>query len=567
MQSLKSLLTVICLVMLAGAAHGQVATALVFEGQPLAGAPDYTVSSINNAAVTGADGWAFTVNTLGADDIVSVAYGTFGVAAPDVLAEEQVTLEYQQDSWESFFGLADDGVAYSPSCTRIADGVTGLDSVWLDDQIVAIEEMVYPHEAGYWFSFGSRPDATRDGVPYFVGGITDEQGGSTDNRGLFYGWDTQPLVIGGMMIPGLPDPVVFGSAAVSFDYRVSAYGAHWIAEIATDTGSSANDGAMLYDGELLMAGGLPVVEGGAVPESIGGLAGENWDNFDFCGVTEDGQWLLTGDTDYSDTLLDEIVVVNGVIVLREGDLVDGMPLNGSIEGGYMNEQGDWAVIWDVDTADANVEVLILNGSIVLMEGMPVDVDGDGVWDDGTAVADFTGISSLVLADRDAQGRARAYFTADCEVPGAAPVAGQVDLPADERLGLDEPYVAEETSRAVIELGLVLAPEGVVSIDPQDDGDGQTPPARLALEQNHPNPFNPQTTIAFSLDRAGHARLDVFDVQGRLVRTLADGDRAAGPHTVTWRGVDAAGRAVPAGAYVYRLTTDTRVLNRTMTLVK
>jgi len=463
MRSLRPFLVFALAVVLAGAAQGQVASALVTEGAPLPGNPDYVASSLSIPAVNGPLGWVFNLIATFGGATVGLAYGTYdGVAVPDVLQIEHTSGNYQQDSWESFFGISADGVAYSPLCTRLSDGVTGLDSVWYEDTVVAIEQEPYPHLAGWFWSFGSRPDVTLDGVPYFVGGITDVQGGSTDNRGLFYGFDTQPLILGGMMIGGLANPVVNGSEAVSFDYRFSAYGTHYLAETATATGSTNNDNSMVSDGAVVLIDGQPVTEASPVPAAAGGLPGENWDNFDNCGITEDGHWFLTGDTDAA-TAVDEFVLVDGAIVLREGDLIDGFPINGAIESGAMNEDGDWAVVWDVDSEGTNVEVLILNGQIVLMEGMPVDIDGDLVPDLETAVLDFTGIASVAVADRDAQGRARVYFTADVDVPaGGALRLGEPIMASDED-GYDEAVPGDPDGRVAIEYGLVLVPEGTVPV--------------------------------------------------------------------------------------------------------
>ena len=104
-------------------------------------------------------------------------------------------------------------------------------------------------------------------------------------------------------------------------------------------------------------------------------------------------------------------------------------------------------------------------------------------------------------------------------------------------------------------------------NPGQPGESQTPAANLALEQNHPNPFNPQTTIDFSLPRTESVRLDIFDVQGRLVRTLVDANLGQGSHSVTWTGETNDGVRAASGTYVYRLTTDSRVLSKTMALVK
>ena len=93
------------------------------------------------------------------------------------------------------------------------------------------------------------------------------------------------------------------------------------------------------------------------------------------------------------------------------------------------------------------------------------------------------------------------------------------------------------------------------------------PAVLTLAQNHPNPFNPSTTIAFSLARGAQVELKIFDARGALVRTLVDGGRPAGDQQVIWNGRDDSDRQVAAGVYLYRLRTDGRELQRKMTLVK
>jgi hypothetical protein len=75
-----------------------------------------------------------------------------------------------------------------------------------------------------------------------------------------------------------------------------------------------------------------------------------------------------------------------------------------------------------------------------------------------------------------------------------------------------------------------------------------------LEQNFPNPFNPATTIAFDLARPAAVRIGIYDVSGRLVRTLVDGKIAAGRHEIAWNGENNAGIGVPSGLYFYRMST-------------
>ena len=92
--------------------------------------------------------------------------------------------------------------------------------------------------------------------------------------------------------------------------------------------------------------------------------------------------------------------------------------------------------------------------------------------------------------------------------------------------------------------------------------------RAWLRQNAPNPFTPQTTIEYSLSRAERVQLTIYDVAGRLVRTLVHDESAAeGPHAAVWDGRDAAGRRVASGVYLYVLRTATFTEARRLTLLK
>jgi hypothetical protein len=88
------------------------------------------------------------------------------------------------------------------------------------------------------------------------------------------------------------------------------------------------------------------------------------------------------------------------------------------------------------------------------------------------------------------------------------------------------------------------------------------PGTFALDQNYPNPFNPATKIRYSLPATSRVKLDVFDMLGRHVATLADGIQPPGTHEAVF---DA--RALPSGAYLYRLQAGDRIETRMMLLVK
>ena len=93
------------------------------------------------------------------------------------------------------------------------------------------------------------------------------------------------------------------------------------------------------------------------------------------------------------------------------------------------------------------------------------------------------------------------------------------------------------------------------------------PTAVALHQNVPNPFNPATTISFDLPQPGHARIEVFSVEGRLIASLLNHSMTAGQHMVTWRGQTTKGQIAPSGIYYYRLSTGSFTETRKMILLK
>jgi hypothetical protein len=84
---------------------------------------------------------------------------------------------------------------------------------------------------------------------------------------------------------------------------------------------------------------------------------------------------------------------------------------------------------------------------------------------------------------------------------------------------------------------------------------------------YPNPFNPMTTLSFRLDAPARGELAIFDLSGRRIATLAEGVFLAGEHDLRWQGLDAAGRAVPSGVYVARLSTAAGMASRKLNLVR
>jgi hypothetical protein len=149
--------------------------------------------------------------------------------------------------------------------------------------------------------------------------------------------------------------------------------------------------------------------------------------------------------------------------------------------------------------------------------------------------------------------------------GDIPGHGGVEL-CLAALGVDKPLagsgeVAKVLVRTDGQVSLAIAEAEVRDIENRQfvlEGtggfDGPEIPVADALNQNFPNPFNPSTTIAFDLAKPSMVRIGIYDVSGRLVRTLVDRGMEAGSHEVGWNGMNNSGVGVPSGLYFYRMTT-------------
>jgi len=116
----------------------------------------------------------------------------------------------------------------------------------------------------------------------------------------------------------------------------------------------------------------------------------------------------------------------------------------------------------------------------------------------------------------------------------------------------------------------MVPAGWIPPDTDEIAYRQNPdglPQVFSLSQNYPNPFNPISTIKFEIPRAEHVRLKVFDLAGRLVRTLVDEPRKPAFYKVVWDGRNDRGTPVASGTYFYRLEAGSYMQTHKMMLLK
>jgi hypothetical protein len=201
----------------------------------------------------------------------------------------------------------------------------------------------------------------------------------------------------------------------------------------------------------------------------------------------------------------------------------------------------------------------------------------GAWESGCGI-DSISIESFLLAEEDDKVRAiwqlvtaqpDAEFRLEAVREGLNPATWVV--PYEQRS--ERTYVAIDDSEE-LQYGGKIA----YSIYYQSDDDEwqllKTARIDLAdlipgsqIEDAFPNPFNSNTTVRFTMGRPGHVRIAVYDINGRLVTTLADGEFAAGRHSIGWDATSARGAPVSSGTYFLVMETEERIDTQKLLLLK
>ncbi len=415
---MKNLLILSSLVLVAPASAQ---SALLREDDPSPdGTPGQVISGIGSTNVNAAGGASCSLTTSGPNGSVSQIWGNLSGGANSLLREESTIGNLEQGSFELRFGTSASGVIYGASSTNTVTGATALDNVWFNDTLL-LNEGEQPAGSPDFWTFAENQDITTAGVPYCRAGISATAGGSTDRRGIYMGSPLTAIYFTGDLLPNMPLPL--STTAVDADFRISADGSQSILAVDLDS-STTDDAAVALNQAGLVLGGTLVREGEAVPPSIGGI-GDDWSSFDFFGITDAGEYMFTGNTN-GPSASNEFIVRNGSIWAREGDMLGGELLSGSIEGASMNASGEIAFVWSIDVGPgAPDEALFLDDQLLLQEGDAVDWDGDGVIDPAITIQSFTGFNTVTLADNGS-----VYFTADVDVNGTT-LEGYFVLPGSQ----------------------------------------------------------------------------------------------------------------------------------------
>ena len=183
----------------------------------------------------------------------------------------------------------------------------------------------------------------------------------------------------------------------------------------------------------------------------------------------------------------------------------------------------------------------------------------GAWEtgaDATGVAVFGSNAYVTLSNGT-------WCVIDVSLPSSPTLVGSVSNIGSTR---DVAFDGEWVYVARGGYGLQIAWPQCDEIVSVYDRDGVIPISPLSLTA-YPNPFNPQTTISFLLERSERAKVGVYELTGRRVAVLADRTFTAGEHSLLWNGRDVTGRSMPSGTYLVRLETESRIESRKLMLIR
>ncbi len=222
----------------------------------------------------------------------------------------------------------------------------------------------------------------------------------------------------------------------------------------------------------------------------------------------------------------------------------------------LSDEGAWCgdPVNDLDHDAITHAITIAQENMVIVSPITGSGSSSAVVAQAEQIADATGGSHFSSSDATDE---IAYAIVELVL---AACAAYTDC--NENGVLDECDIADGTSADVNLNGIPDECETTAVIEA-----GRTPRI-TSLFQNHPNPFNPRTTILFDLPLRSTVRLAVYDLVGRMVAVLFDEvDVSAGTHSATWTGTDSHGRAMPSGTYFYKLEASGLVDTRRMVLIR
>jgi hypothetical protein len=361
-----------CLVMSTHAALAQVvpATLILKEGDALLGS---TVSSLGEPFTNSLGHVGFTYSTANSDRGIFINNASvFDDSSNAALSGSEATMGISNAG----------GFLYSPS-------VSTEDAVWSNFGLLHVAGEPAPQSPVQFVSFASRPRMTANGTAAWVGGRANTLGGASVQRVFHLNRDpsspanTITAFAGGDVLGG----VAITAAGVGFTYDISDDGTEYL-NVVVFTGAAATDAGVVKNASQI------VMREGSPADGVG-----NWQTIGPVGINDSGDYLILGDTDAA-AASDGFVSVNGLIKIREGELIAGSPLSSTFNAASISNQGRIAFIANLGTVESLVAGHASNLSAststrLLAVGQQIDTNGD-------LAADFV-VSNFLASNTIAPG--------------------------------------------------------------------------------------------------------------------------------------------------------------------
>jgi len=149
--------------------------------------------------------------------------------------------------------------------------------------------------------------------------------------------------------------------------------------------------------------------------------------------------------------------------------------------------------------------------------------------------------------------------------GGRNIAGEYSTTFQYSMVIDSDGIIQWSGRTSQTSAINSVIEGLLT--PTAIEDKTTSPVKFELKNNYPNPFNPETRIPFSVNKTQNIKLEIYNISGKLIRTIIDAPFAKGNFEASWNGINDQGIRVASGVYFSRLQGESTVKMKQLLLIK
>lgn len=324
---------------------------------------DQTLFSPFGLARTISGGWRLDIR--GIPSSVVLTLGSEGAEEPPTLFGDPGTAT----PYERAFPLPDGRVLHTDGDSLFLDATTLVSE---GDPVTGVPGATWQSRSSFFDTFlleGVSPAGQALFHGYYV--LAD----GTEVEGLFVGEDQPPVYTNEVPVGPL-GTTGYRLNSVAF----SPSGEHFALTVFAPNAGGISLTHVLLDGAVHTLGGSPVVRDVPVPASVGGRDGELWRNFRLLAPTDAGDLVMSGDTD-GDPSTDEFLIRDGVMLFREGVVIDGDTMVGEIDALDVLPDGRVVWIWNANFDTGLDQALGIEDRIYIRSNAAVDWDEDGFADE------------------------------------------------------------------------------------------------------------------------------------------------------------------------------------------